>query len=293
MKWRYLLLVVIGLGIGLIIASYILGSFLSLPRQTTVVAPSKRVNIELTVIETLDGNQLFGWFLLGKPTQGGVLLLHSVRSHRGEMLDRALFLNDAGYSTLMVDFQAHGESKGDQITFGYRESYDVEASYRYLKNRVADRPIGIIGVSLGGAATLLSAVITSVDAFILESVYPTIDEAIANRLVIRLGPLGYYLTPLFTWQIEPRLGVSPKWLRPIDRIGQLQGPVMIIAGSEDRHTLLSESKRLYDSAPMPKEIWVIQGAAHENFYAYTPPEYKERVLGFFNRYLKDLDSNEF
>ena len=134
---------------------------------------------------------------------------------------------------------------------------------------------------MGGASTLLSSVINSADAFILEAVYPTITEAIANRLVKRVGAVGYYLTSLFTWQIKPRLGISPEWLTPIRRMGLVQAPVMLIAGSEDRHTLLSESKRMYELAPEPKELWVIEGAGHENFADVKPAEYKEAGTTIF------------
>ena len=45
-----------------------------------------------------------------------------------------------------------------------------------------------------------------VDALVLESVSPTLEEAIDNRLAIRPGPLGPPLAPLLTAQLRPRLG---------------------------------------------------------------------------------------
>ena len=49
------------------------------------------------------------------------------------MVDRALFLRDAGYSVLLIDFQATGESPGDVITFGWRERLDVLAAVDFLR----------------------------------------------------------------------------------------------------------------------------------------------------------------
>jgi len=34
------------------------------------------------------------------------------------------------------------------------------------------------------------------------------------------------------------------------------------------------------AAPAPKELWVIAGAAHDDFNAYAPAEYERRVIGF-------------
>ena len=33
-------------------------------------------------------------------------------------------------------------------------------------------------------------------------------------------------------------------------------------------------------------IWVVEGAAHQNLYLYSPEEYEKRVLAFLVRFLK-------
>ena len=68
------------------------------------------------------GDTLRGWFVPGRPGGGAVLLMHGIRSNRLSMLDRARALNRAGFAALLFDFQAHGESGGDHMTFGARES---------------------------------------------------------------------------------------------------------------------------------------------------------------------------
>ncbi len=85
-----------------------------------------------------------------------VLLVHSIRSNRVEMLSRARFLNEQGYSALLIDLQAHGETPGDRITFGARESEDVKAAAAYLRNMFPGERLGAIGVSLGAAAIVLA-----------------------------------------------------------------------------------------------------------------------------------------
>jgi hypothetical protein len=60
------------------------------------------------------------------------------------------------------------------------------------------------------------------DALILESVYPSIEEATRERLWIRLGPLGPPLSPLLLAQLKRRLGIASPALRRIDRIGQVR-----------------------------------------------------------------------
>src|SRR5262245_47632682 len=70
------------------------------------------------------GSTLAGWFRPGERGRGVIVLMHSVRESRLTMLGRAGFLSRAGYSVLLFDFQAHGESPGKHLTFGWLESRD-------------------------------------------------------------------------------------------------------------------------------------------------------------------------
>jgi fermentation-respiration switch protein FrsA (DUF1100 family) len=124
---------------------------------------------------------------------------------------------------------------------------------------------------------------------VLESVYPTIREAVTDRLRVWLGPLGGAgpaLSPLLIWGVGAGVGVADTALRPIDRIGAVTAPVLVVAGTNDRYTPLAESKALFARAPSPKEFWAVNGAGHEDLQAFAPAEYRRRVGGFLERYLR-------
>src|SRR5579871_5455406 len=152
-------------------------------------------------IASESGSTLAGWYVPGTPGSGAVLLLHGVRADRAAMLSRAEFLHAAGYSVLLIDFQAHGESRGDRITFGWLESRDARAALEWLRAAAPGERIGAIGLSMGGAAAALAQPPLPLDALVLEEVYPTIEEALANRLRLQYGAHGGALVPLFTWQM--------------------------------------------------------------------------------------------
>jgi len=202
------------------------------------------------------------------------------------MVGRAEFLHANGYSVLLVDLQAHGESEGDQITFGLLEAEGVHSAVEFLRDRLPGEPIGAIGTSLGGAACLLGSEPLQVDALVLEAVYPDVKQAIRNRLQIRFGWVGGWLAPLLTVQIRPRLGIDAEQLRPVDRISDIVAPVLIVAGEKDRRTSLAESSALYSAAPNPKEMWVIPGAFHVDFHRHAPDAYETRVLEFFGKHMR-------
>jgi uncharacterized protein len=215
---------------------------------------------------------------------GAVLLMHGVRANRLEMVERARLLHREGLSVLLFDFQAHGESAGRNITFGYLESRDARAAFEYLRRKTPGEHVGAIGVSLGGAAAILASL--DADAMVLEAVYASFDKAVENRVAMRVGMMGRLLAPMLTWQVKWRLGFDPQLLQPAIRIAQLHTPLLLIAGDADQHATLDEMKLLYARANPPKELWIIAGARHIDFYRYVPIEYQRRVLDFLKPRLR-------
>ena len=275
-------------GVGLIVGlafCLLAGSRLSQPVPQAMGAPPADIETESVEFPSESGSRIHGWLMPSGQRRGTILLLPGVRANRLSMLGRARVFHEAGYNALLVDLQATGESPGDAITFGWRERFDVTAAVEFLRNRYPDQPIGIVGTSLGGAATVLAAPGLDAQAVVLEAVYPSIDAAVKNRLRMRLGRLGGLLSPLLLVQLEPRLGVSVSELRPIERIPSLRCPVFVIGGTADRHTTAEDTQRLFDAAPEPKRLWLVANAGHVDFLAVARAEYVRRVVGFFDQYL--------
>lgn len=268
---------------GLLVGVSVLGTCAS-PRASQPVRHGLHANpVALT---SGDGAGIRGWFVRGRPRAGAVLLLHGVGASRVDMLARARFLAAAGYSLLLVDFRGHGESCASQTTYGSLESWDVRAALGYLRATLPGERIGVVGISMGGAAALLGPSPAPVDALVLESVYPTIQDAVRNRLVAWLGWIGRALAPIAIKTLFPRAGVAPRDLRPIDRIHEQIAPVFILAGTADRYTTIEESRSLFERARAPKALWEVEGAAHSDLHAYARGEYEHRVLRFLTRYLR-------
>ncbi|SFV65734.1 hypothetical protein MNB_SV-13-1771 [hydrothermal vent metagenome] len=268
-----------------IILLYLIGVYLSRPTQVTIPNPLIDLPLQEVSFPSKSTAMLHGWYVQGDKDKGGVLLLHGLHSSRVQMLDRAKFLYKAGYSVLLLDFQGHGESIGERITFGHLESLDAEAGYLYLKKCVSPYNVAVIGVSLGGASVLLGEVKNLSSAMVLEAVYPSIEQAIENRLNIKLGKIGTYLLPILTLQLKIQLGISPKELQPIEHISSAKGALFIIGGDKDERTTIEETKALYDKAKQIKQLWIIKDAKHIDFEKYKPKVYQEKILRFFDTYL--------
>jgi pimeloyl-ACP methyl ester carboxylesterase len=259
------------------------GCILARPVRADIGLPLDAGDMSEVTFPSSSGSTLRAWFVPGRAGFGAVLLLHGVGANRTSMLGRVRFLHALGYAVLAPDFQAHGESPGEHVTYGLRESLDAAAAVQYLRQAAPDERVGVIGVSMGGAAALVGPTPLDVDAMVLESVYPTFRLAVADRLKVWLGPLGVLgpaLAPLLINLVGPHVGVREDSLRPIARIASVREPVLVLTGSEDRYTPLREAQALFDQIRAPKRFWEVAGAGHEDLHAFAPAEY-ERVVGSF------------
>jgi alpha-beta hydrolase superfamily lysophospholipase len=268
-----------------VIAVLVAGWELSRPVPAVVGSAPSELGATAVTFKSASGSLIHGWLSRGWG-RGAVLLLPGVRANRLSMVDRAQWLRTAGYSVLLIDFEGTGESPGSAITFGWRERLDVQAAVQFIKSHISHEPIGVIGSSLGGAATILAGPMLGIQGAVLEAVYPAIDKAVDNRMRMRLGAMGEWLSPLLLWQLQPGLGVSPEDLRPIDRIEEVRYPVLIVGGTRDAYTTPDDTRQLFAAAKDPKELWLIEGAAHQDFARAVPDAYRERILAFFARTLR-------
>src|SRR5712671_2184833 len=135
----------VGLALGLA-ASWIFGSVYSAACNHPVAFP-QTLAVEQVTFPSKSGATIHGWLIASTTNHGVLILQHGIHADKSTLVERARFLSQAGYAVLLFDFQAHGESIGNNITFGFLESRDSEAAVEFAKKRFPGRPVGIIGVS--------------------------------------------------------------------------------------------------------------------------------------------------
>jgi alpha-beta hydrolase superfamily lysophospholipase len=259
------------------------GWLLAHPVQTRIGNPPADLDAQAVTFASDSGANVHGWWCPIENARGAVLLLPGIRANRLSMVDRARFLRRAGYSVALIDFQATGETKGDHITFGWKESRDALAGVNFIRQIDPTARVAIVGTSLGGVAALLATPPLKVDALVLEEVYPTIQIATRNRMENYLGAFGRILTPLLLNQLQWRLGVSASQLRPVDHIADVECPVLIMSGEKDRKTRPSDTQMLVERARSPKHVWFVPNAGHVDLHRAAREDYESRVLAFLKQ----------
>jgi uncharacterized protein len=231
------------------------------------------------------GVLIHGWLVPGKPKQGVVLLLHSVRGDRRDMISRAEFLRKRGYAVLMIDFQSHGENRGGRITYGDLESRDVTGALQYLRHKLPGEKVVVLGVQMGADAFVLSEDRPPVVAAVLEQMYPTINRAIASRVRSNIGPLAPLVSWLVMLEMQSQHEIPENRLSAIDRIAKINAPLLLVNGTSDGHVTIDEARDELAAAVAPKELWAVEGAGHVDLHDFAPADYEKRVGDFIARYL--------
>lgn len=264
-------------------ASWAVGAALTRPHSAPAGSGASR---GMTILSA-DGVSLAAAYLPGPGDRApAILLLHPKGGSRHGFDALAAWLNRHGYATLAIDFRGHGQSTPARYSFGWAESRDAAAAFRWLKRRQQGAPVAVVGLSLGGAASLLGDGPLPTDALVLQGVYGDLRSAIRNRIgAVTGGGPAWLLEPLLSFQSRLRAGVWPGRLSPRTRIMAYHGPVLVIGGGADHYTPPAETRALYAAAPGPKRLWFAPGASHEAVTALDTPAYRRTLLAFLRERL--------
>ena len=245
-------------------------------------------NYRVVEFQAADGLSLRGWYV---PTQNGatIILVHGHGGNRGNQLSDGGLLVEQGYGILLYDARNCGESDGNISTFGYLEANDVRGALDFVlaQEGIDPQRIGILGHSMGGAATLLAAPrLPEVRAFVVESTYTSVEDNARENLESLVGLPSFPFAPLVLFWGKWETGVNPDQIRPIDAIAAISPrPVLIVHGDQDGTMLVKNAYKLYQAALQPKELLILPQVGHCCLPEKGGKEYRQKIIEFFGKYL--------
>ncbi|HUP03735.1 MAG TPA: alpha/beta fold hydrolase [Bryobacteraceae bacterium] len=206
-----------------------------------------------------DGVQLSGWFFGGSPPRRGtVIYLHGSADNRASGLSIAQRYLARGFDTLIYDSRAHGESGGDACTYGFYEKRDLERAI----DTVPNKPVVLIGVSLGGAVALQAAAEDR-----------RIGAVIAVATFCDLRTVATERAPFFATKreiaaafklAEAQAHFTVDAVNPVAAAPRIQAPVFLIHGQDDKDTPPWHSERVFQALRAPKRLLLVPGAGHND-----------------------------
>jgi fermentation-respiration switch protein FrsA (DUF1100 family) len=217
---------------------------------------------------TDDGLTLQGWFVPPAadvpPRQVTILVFNGNGGNRAFRAPLAARLSDRGFATLLFDYRGYGGNPGTPSEEGL--ALDARAARRYLLARPggADRLV-YYGESLGGAVAVRLAVEHRPTALVLRSPFTSLAD---------VGRHHYPFLPVRSLLLDR--------YPSLERIGDIRCPVLVVAGMADRIVPPVQSERLYEAAPLPKRLFVVQGADHNDEALLAGPEVLDAVVSFLD-----------
>jgi uncharacterized protein len=279
-----------------------------------VPSGSPRDDAEDIRFPTEDGLQLSGCYLrTNAPTRKGVILFGlEFGSRRFACIPYGQSLVDAGYDVFSFETRSQGES---DVQPNYRplhwvtnyEVADYQAALAYLKNRPDADPkgVGFFGISKGACAGLIAGSKEPyVRCFVTDGVFATRTTMLPYmRKWVSIVSTRYWLQK-----------VLPFWFygliadKAIQRISALRScvfphleksmarlaprPLLMIQGGGDTYIKPEMARSLFKRTREPKELWIVQGAKHNQSFQVAGAEYAARLTRFFDAHLGDSCSGE-
>ncbi len=238
-----------------------------------------------------DSLRLSGWLFPREGSPAGIVLVHGKPGHRANpeigLLPLAKDLHDLGYNVLTFDLRGWGQSQKSRFSLGQYETRDVLGAVDYLSAHGIER-VGVIGFSMGGAASILAAAgDTSIRALVEDSGYEDARE-IVNQKLPSLSRLPAAFTPGVVLTAKVLFGIDFDSVKPIREVGKIRPRrIYFIHGEADTAIPSEHARRLFQAAANPADdLWIVPGVGHVQSYLTHRKEYLNRVGNFFGRELK-------
>lgn len=186
-----------------------------------------------------------------------LLYSHGNAEDLGDVRPHLEELGSLGFSVFAYDYRGYGTSQGQPTEQGsYR---DIDAAYRYLVDDLRISPQHIIGYgrSVGSGPTVDLARRQPLGGVILESPFVSAFRVLTH---IPIVPFDKFAN--------------------IDKIQEIDAPLLILHGTEDRTIPIWHSRALFAEAQPPKYSLWVEGAGHNDLSRVAGDSYGEMIQQF-------------
>jgi hypothetical protein len=232
-----------------------------------------------------DGIPLRGWWSPGDPAKPVIIFVHGLNRSRLELLTRGAESNHRGYGVLLFDLRNHGESGNAYTTLGVRESRDVCAAQKLVKEKAGDRPQVLWGVSMGASSAILGAKqCPGFRAIVSDSSFLSFRETIGHHLGLLFRLPAFPIANLIVGITGMRVGFDPDDGDVEAAVREIDAPILFIAGGADRRMPPALAERMLKAARSPlKELLVVPGAGHGEAFSTDRETYLNSVYRFLEK----------
>ena len=252
----------------------------------------KEHNAQDVYVQSKDGLKLHAYWIPAEDARGTVLLAHGYRSTF--LVDFGLafaFYHALGMNILVPHQRSHGKSEGRYITFGVKESEDMQCWIDYHNKTYGDYQMVLSGLSMGASTVLYLADQTLPDNVkcIIADCGFTSPKAILDavfRSVVHIPSGATLLVTDVLTRIFAKFSLNQKDTRKILTSAKL--PVLMIHGEADDYVPCFMTKQGFEACAGEKDLLIVEGAGHGLSCLVDKETYTKRILAFLEKHLEDF-----
>lgn len=242
-------------------------------------------------IEAQDGLKLSAIYLPCPTTSDKtVILIHGYNSWNGSMGGFAqYYLEELSYNVLMPDLRGHGKSEGNYIGFGWHDRKDILQWIDAMLEKTGKKTqIVLHGVSMGGGTVLMTSgekLPGNVKCIVSDCAYHSVTGILRYQMKRMYKLPQFPLIHVTSLISKLRAGYFFGEASALKQVRKAKLPILFIHGSTDKFVPTDMVYELYEAASCPKQLLVIEGAAHGTSFWKDPAAYKAALEGFLQEYV--------
>lgn len=186
-----------------------------------------------------------------------------------------------GFSMLLPDARAHGQSEGTYVGFGCLDRYDALGWIQWIIQECGeDVQILLHGTSMGGATVLMTGGLempTQVKGIISDCAFTSPKEVFTHVLHAMYHLPAFPLIPLTDVINRKLAGYGTDECNAAREAAKIQVPLLVIHGSADTFVPTAMCHEIYDNCQTKKKLLVVEGAAHAESYYKNTKDYEEAL----------------
>jgi pimeloyl-ACP methyl ester carboxylesterase len=228
------------------------------------------------------GGEHEGWLLLGLRGAPVIILCHGYNSNRSDLLSLGSILRDNHFNVYLFNFQGP-KAKESRTNMGPREASDLIAAIETVTKQPDVNPnrVGLFGTSIGGYAALVAAELNpKVKTLVVDTTYSTPEGMFDSQIERLLGGSSELFHVLTEAEFHLASTGVDNYAMPANLPKLANVPKLFVSGRDDP-SLAAMTEALYDQAPQPKQLLVMEHSESSLASEAEKKEYDNQVLNFF------------
>jgi fermentation-respiration switch protein FrsA (DUF1100 family) len=212
-----------------------------------------------------DGVTLNGWFVpaAGVASSFTVIVFNGNAGNRAYRAHLAAALGRHGIRTLLFDYRGYGGNGGTPTEDGLARDARAALDYAASRPDVDPARIAYFGESLGSSVAVRLAVDRPPRALVLRSPFASLADVARHH---------YAFLPV-RWLLRERHDT-------VAMIRRVSCPTLVVTGDADSIVPVAQTRQVYDAAPDPKRLLIIDGADHNDFDLVAGETLINGLIGF-------------